>query len=88
MTIKSASTVPDSGSKRAETAKRVAKPKETREECNIFPSRVRCYSLDGVINIDFGFRSDEGTIKIQTGVAMGKTMAKSLIDQLQALLEK
>ncbi|CAM5294097.1 hypothetical protein [Pseudomonas fragi] len=78
-----------SESKTAEIVKRkVSSSKEERESCNIFPNRIRCYTVDGVINIDFGFVTTGNTIKIQNGVALGKGMAESLIEQLKKALEQ
>lgn len=78
-----------SESKTTEIVKtKVRSPKEERDSCNIFPNRIRCYTIDGVINIDFGFNSTGNTIKIQSGVALGKGMAESLIEQLKKALEK
>lgn len=78
-----------SESKPTEIIKRKANSsKEERESCNIFPNRIRCYTVDGVVNIDFGFVATGNTIKIQHGVALGKGMAESLIEQLKKALEQ
>lgn len=68
--------------------KRKVKEKIMRDSCNLFPNRVRCYDVDGVINIDFAFSVDGETIKIQSGVALGRTMVENMIKQLNVLLEK
>lgn len=71
-----------------EMAKKKTKVHELRDSCNFFPNRLRCYEIDGVINIDFGFSQDGDTIKIQSGVALGRTMVETMIKQLTTLLEK
>lgn len=59
-----------------------------RDAANFFPNRVRCYTVDGVINIDFGFNVDSEKVKIQAGVALGRSMVENMIKQLNSLLEK